>query len=119
MNNYVTFVAGIFRSCRFGAGNAHGKANMLSMKYFADNGAFLQLDNGYYKVNFEEMKIAVEALVGKIISLQGNGDYEGVKAWLEKDGVMSETIRSDLDKVNAAGIPVDIVFKQGKEVLGL
>jgi hypothetical protein len=119
MNNYVTFFAGIFRSCRFGAGNAHGRANMLSMKYFADNGAFLYQANGYYKVNFEEMKKAVESLVGKIITLQGNGDYEAVKAWVESDGVMSETLRRDLDKVNAAGIPVDIVFKQGKEVLGL
>jgi hypothetical protein len=89
------------------------------MKYFADNGAFLQLDNGRYKVNFEEMKKAVESLAGKIITLQGNGDYEGAKAWIEKDGVMSEILRSDLDKVNAAGIPVDIVFRQGKEVLGL
>jgi predicted DNA-binding transcriptional regulator YafY len=61
----------------------------------------------------------VESLVGKIITLQGNGDYEAVKAWVESDGVMSETLRRDLDKVNAAGIPVDIVFKQGKEVLGL
>jgi len=119
MNNYVTFFAGIFRSSRFGASNAHGKANMLCMKYFADNGAFLYLDNGYYKVNFEEMKKAVESLVGKIVTMQGNGDYEGVKAWIESDGVMTENLRRDLDKVNAAGIPVDIVFKQGKEVLGL
>jgi hypothetical protein len=119
MNNYVTFFAGIFRSCRFGAGNAHGKANMLSMKYFADNGAFLYQDNGYYKVNFEEMKKAVESLVGKIVTMQGNGDYEGVRAWIESDGVMTENLRRDLDKVNAAGIPVDIIFKQGKKMLGL
>ncbi len=119
MNNYVTFFAGIFRSSRFGASNAHGKANMLCMKYFADYGAFLYLDNGYYKVNFEEMKTAVESLVEKIVTMQGNGDYEGVKAWVEADGVMTENLRRDLDKVNAAGIPVDIVFKQGKEVLGL
>jgi len=119
MNNYVTFFAGIFRSSRFGASNAHGKANMLCMKYFADNGAFQYQDNGYYRVNFEEMKKAMESLVEKIITLQGNGDYEGVKAWLESDGVMTETLRRDLDKVNATGIPVDIVFKQGKEVLGL
>jgi hypothetical protein len=89
------------------------------MKYFADNGAFLYLDNGYYKVNLEVMKSAVESLVGKIVTMQGNGDYEGVKAWIEADGVMTENLRRDLDKVNAAGIPVDIVFKQGKEVLGL
>lgn len=119
MNNYVTFFAGIFRSSRFGAASAHGKANMLSLKYFADNGAFVYQDNGYYKVNFEEMKGAVISLVGKILTIQGNGDYEAAKAWIESDGVMTESLRRDLDRVNSEGIPVDIVFKQGKEVLGL
>ncbi|MBN2666761.1 MAG: Zn-dependent hydrolase [Bacteroidales bacterium] len=119
MNNYVTFFAGIFRSSRFGASSAHGKANMLSLKYFADNGAFVYQDNGYYKVNLEEMKKAVESLVGKILTVQGDGDYDAAKAWVEGDGVMTESLRRDLDKVNAAGIPVDIVFRQGKEVLGL
>jgi hypothetical protein len=109
----------VFRSCRFGASDAHGKANMLCMKYFADNGAFLYQDNGCYKVNFEEMKKAVESLMAKIVTMQGNCDYEGVKAWMESDGVMTESLRKDLDRVNAAGVPVDIFFKQGKEVLGL
>jgi hypothetical protein len=119
MNNYVTFFAGIFRSSRFGAASSHGKANMLAMKYFADNGAFLYQDNGYYRVNFEGMKAAVESLMGKILVVQGNGDYEAAKVWIENDGIMTETLRRDLDRVNSAGIPVDIVFKQGKEVLGL
>ncbi|HBE41795.1 MAG TPA: Zn-dependent hydrolase [Bacteroidales bacterium] len=119
MDNYVTFFAGIFRSSRFGAASAHGKANMLSLKYFADHGAFVYQDNGYYKVNFEEMKKAVESLLGKILTVQGDGDYETVKSWIESDGVMTENLRRDLDKVNAEGIPVDIVFRQGSEVLGL
>lgn len=119
MNNYVTFFAGIFRSSRFGAASAHGKANMLSLKYFADNGAFVYQDNGFYKVNFEEMKKAVESLVEKILKVQGDGDYDAARAWVEADGVMTESLRRDLDRVNAAGIPVDIVFRQGREVLGL
>ena len=119
MNNYVTFFAGIFRSSRFGASSAHGKANMLSMKYFADNGAFMLQENGYYKVNLDEMKAAVISLVERILTVQGNGDYEAAKAWVEGDGVMTEDLRAALDRVNTAGIPVDIVFKQGKEVLGL
>ena len=119
MNNYVTFFAGIFRSSRFGAASAHGKANMLNMKFFADNGAFVYQENGYYRVNFEKMKTAVESLLGKILTVQGDGDYEAAKAWIETDGVMTENLHRDLDKVNAAGIPVDIVFRQGKEVLGM
>ncbi len=119
MDNYVTFFAGIFRSSRFGAASAHGKANMLCLKYFANNNAFVYQDNGLYKVSFEEMKKAVESLVGKILTVQGNGDYDAAKAWVESDGIMTESLRRDLDRVNAQGIPVDIVFKQGREVLGL
>jgi hypothetical protein len=119
MNNYVTFFAGIFRSSRFGASSAHGKANMLNMKYFADKGAFVYQEDGTYMVNFDVMKDAVVSLVEKIITIQGDGDYEAAKEWIEADGVMTEQLRKDLDRVNAEGIPVDIVFRQGKEVLGL
>ncbi|MBM3420124.1 MAG: hypothetical protein FJY11_03210 [Bacteroidetes bacterium] len=119
MNNYVTFFAGIFRSSRFGAASAHGKANMMNMKYFADSGAFIYQENGTYLVNLEAMKSAVVSLLEKILTIQGNGDYDAAKAWIEADGVMSDNLRRDLEKVNSAGIPVDIVFRQGKEVLGL
>ncbi len=118
MNNYVTFFAGIFRSSRFGASSAHGRANMLNMKYFADNDAFVYQD-GTYKVNFDEMKTAVESLLEKILVIQGDGDYEAAKAWVERDGVMTDQLSSDLDRVNATGLPIDIVFKQGKDVLEL
>lgn len=40
MDNYVTFMAGIFRSVRFGAASAHGKANMLTFAHFGEIGAF-------------------------------------------------------------------------------
>jgi len=70
-------------------------------------------------VNFEEMKKAVVLLVEKILTIQGDGDYEAAKEWIENDGVMTEQLRADLERVNEAGIPVDIVFKQGKDVLGL
>ena len=119
MDNYVTFFAGIFRSSRFGAASAHGTANMFNMKFFADRGAFVYQDDGTYMVDFEVMKEAVIALVERIISVQGDGDYEAAKAWIEADGVMTDQLKADLDKVNASGIPVDIIFNQGKEVLGL
>ena len=119
MNNYVTFFAGIFRSSRFGAASAHGKANMLNMKYFERHGAFVHQDDGTYRVNFEEMKKAVISQVENILTIQGNGDYEAAKNLVDTDGVMTAQLRNDLDRVNASGIPVDIVFKQGKDVLGL
>lgn len=119
MNNYVTFFAGIFRSSRFGAASAHGKANMLNLKYFERNGAFILQEDGTYKVNFDEMKAAVISQVENILTIQGDGDYDAAKNLVDTDGIMTEQLRKDLDKVNATGLPVDIVFKQGKDVLGL
>jgi len=119
MDNYVTFFAGIFRSSRFGAASAHGKANMLNMKYFERQGAFVHQDDGTYRVNFDEMKEAVISQVEKILVIQGDGDYEAAKNLVDSDGVMTDQLRKDLDMVNASGIPVDIVFKQGRDVLGL
>ncbi len=119
MDNYVTFFAGIFRSSRFGAASAHGKANMMRFNYFAENEAFTKNKNGTYTINFDKMKEATTNLVEKIIIMQGEGDYEGATDWIKKDGVVKEQFQKDLDRINDANIPVDIVFEQGADVLGL
>jgi len=120
MDNFVTFMAGIFRSSRFGAASAHGKANMMRFYFFEEKGAFTRDEvTGTYKVDFEKMKSAMNELTEKILIIQGDGDFEAAKAWVEKDGMIKETLQKDLDRVNAAGIPVDIRFVQGKEMLGL
>jgi hypothetical protein len=119
MDNYVTFMAGIFRSVRFGAASAHGKANMLTFNYFSENGAFTHQEDGTYMVNFDKMKLAVEGLGGMILTLQGDGNYDKVKELISAKSVIPEQLRNDLDKLKGAGIPVDIVFEQGKSVMGL
>ncbi|MFW5644480.1 MAG: dipeptidyl-peptidase 3 family protein, partial [Bacteroidota bacterium] len=73
MDNYVTFMASIFRSIRFGASSAHGKANMIRFNYFQEKEAFTRDDNGNYKIDFEKMKKAMEDLTREIITIQGLG----------------------------------------------
>ena len=119
MDNYVTFMAGIFRSVRFGASSAHGMANMLRFNYFLEKGAFTRNDDGTYYVDIEKMKIASTELTQKILKLQGDGDYETAKNWIETEGVVKPQLQADLERINDAGISVDIVFTQGPEVLGL
>lgn len=114
---YATFMAGIFRSVRFGASSAHGKANMIRFNYFQEEGAFTKADDGTYRVNFVQMKEAMNSLSEKILTLQGNGDYEGVDQLVKTKGVIGEQLQADLNKLD--DIPVDIVFEQGVEVLGL
>lgn len=120
MDTYVTFLAGIFRSVRFGASSAHGKANMLRFNYFAEKGAFSRdAATGTYRVDFEKMKEAMNSLSTLIITLQGNGDYDGVTKLMEEKGNIGPDLQKELNKLSGLGIPVDIVFEQGTEVLGL
>ena len=120
MDNYVTFMAGIFRSVRFGAASAHGKANMMRFYYFQEQEAFTRNpETGTYKVDFDKMTKAMHSLAESILVTQGNGDYEGAKKVLDEMGFIKEELQDDLNKINESNIPVDIRFKQGKEHLGL
>jgi len=116
---YTTFLTGIFRSVRFGASSAHGKANMVRFNYFAEQGAFTRNEQGLYSINVEKMTAAIDSLSKLILTLQGNGDYVGVDELVAKSGVINSNLAKDLASLEAAKIPVDITFKQGKQVLGL
>lgn len=117
---YVTFMASIFRSVRFGASSAHGKANMIRFNFFKDRNAFTRDENtGLYRVNMPEMKLAMEELSKQILMLQGDGDYEAARSFADEFGFVGPVLKADLERVNREGIPTDIVFEQGPKVLGL
>jgi len=87
--------------------------------FFQEKGAFTRDDaTGTYKVDFEKMKEAMNELTAKILTIQGDGDYEAAKTWVETNGKIKEQLQKDIDRLNEANIPVDIVFKQGKQELG-
>ena len=120
MDNYVTFLAGIFRSVRFGASSAHGQANMVRFNFFRDAGAFARDEaSGRYRVDFAKMQAAVDALSARILVLQGDGDYAGAQAMTAELGTIDAQLEADLASLAEAKIPVDIVFRQGPDVLGL
>ncbi len=117
---YVTFMAGIFRSIRFGASSAHGRANMIRFNYFLEHEAFSRDPaTGTYRVRFERMREAIASLSRLILTLQGDGDYEGVGRLVAERGNIGAKLQADLRRLSEAGIPVDIVFEQGAAVLGL
>ena len=119
MDYYVTFLASIFRSVRFGASSAHGKANMVRFNYFKDKGAFTQNEEGRYKVDMEKFRKAIDALSSDILVLQGEGDYEGTGKLLNEEGTIDADLQASLDRLSEKNIPVDVIFKQGTEELGL
>jgi hypothetical protein len=120
MEDYVTFMAGIFRSIRFGASSAHGQANMIRFNFFEQAGAFSRdEETGKYRISVPEFEQAVESLSNTLLTLQGNGDYAAVDAFVAETAGIQPQLQADLDRLAAASIPVDIVFEQGVEVLGL
>jgi hypothetical protein len=114
---YVTFLASIFRSVRFGAASAHGRANMARFNYFQEMGAFTRDEGtGRYRVDTARMREAMESLSERILRLQGDGDYDAVVAFMERYGAIGPALRADLDRLAAAEIPVDVVFEQGADL---
>lgn len=120
MDHYVTFMASIFRSIRFGASSAHGKANMLRFNFFEERGAFVRdPETGTYRVDGERMTQAMTDLSALLLTLQGDGDYSGASELTATKGVIGTQLQADLDRLTSAGIPVDITFRQGVAELGL
>lgn len=119
MDNYVTFMASVFRSVRFGASSAHGMANMLRFNFFLEQKAFTRNADGTYSIDFDKMKEASTLLTQKILKMQGDGDYDAATKWIETEGIVTPQLQADLDRLNDAGIPSDIYFNQGPAVLGL
>lgn len=117
-DHYITFLAGIFRSVRFGASSAHGVANLARFNFFQERGAFQRdAKSGLYTVNVEKMAQATQELTTITLKFQGDGDYEGAKKFLQKYGKVSPELQKDLNRLS--DIPTDIVFEQGADVLGL
>lgn len=116
---YTTFMAGIFRSVRFGAASAHGRANMIRFNFFSQAGAFERSVEGKYRINEAKFTEATEQLARRLLTIQGDGDFKEASRMLSELGVIGETLQSDLDRLDAKGIPVDVTFEQGVAVLGL
>jgi len=118
MDNYTSFLASIFRSVRFGSASAHGRANLIRFNYFRERGAFSRnADTETYAVNPDSMVQAMNALSRDILTLQGDGDYEAVADFVQTYSPMPKELQADLDRLQEAGIPIDITYEQGRSVL--
>ncbi len=117
--NYITFIAGLLRSVRFGATEAHGRANIMCYNYFLEHGAFSINENGKYVIDVEKAREAARGWAAIIIAMEGEGDAAAAKAYSDKNGNISADLQKVLDQIRDANIPRDIVYKQGADVLGL
>ncbi|MFT5749435.1 MAG: hypothetical protein ACI93S_000692 [Ancylomarina sp.] len=117
MDNYVTHMADVFRSIRFGVTDAQGVANMIRFNYFKEQEAFkYNSKTNTYKINSYKMKKAIESLSKMVLEIQGNGDYEMASEIIRDKGYIHNELLNDLYRIQRAKIPKDIVYDQGDQV---
>ncbi|HEV3201397.1 MAG TPA: Zn-dependent hydrolase [Bryobacteraceae bacterium] len=102
---YASYVADLFRTLRFGAGEAHGRAETMEFNYLLENRA-LSASGGRYAIDYARMPAAIAALAKELLQMEATGDRARAEAWFTRYGAISDELKSAL--LAAQGIPVDI-----------
>jgi hypothetical protein len=104
---YGSYVADIFRTLRFGAGETHGRAEMMEFNVLIEHGALHPNDAGRYTIDYAAMPDAIAGLAQKLLTFEAQGDRAGVEAWFKRYDVMPPALTKALEATK--DIPVEIV----------
>ncbi|KAH9303969.1 hypothetical protein KI387_008373, partial [Taxus chinensis] len=105
---YVSFLAGCFRSIRFGLKEAHGKGQALQFNWIYERGGFVMQSNGTLSVDFTKVQGAVETLSREIMTIQAKGDKPSAKLLLDKYATFTKPLQQALSNLETIQVPVDI-----------
>ncbi len=113
---YASYVAGIFRTVRFGTGEAHGRAEMMEFNYLSERNAIIRDASGRYAMDFGKMPDAIASLAKELLEIEATGDRARAENWFKKYDTMPAELKSAL--AAASSVPVDIepVFSFAREV---
>jgi len=103
---YSSYVAGIFRTVRFGAAEAHGQAEMMEFNYLCERGAIIHQESGRYAIDYGRVPGAINDLAKELLEIEATGDRARAENWFKKYGAMPAELQASLK--SAAAVPVDI-----------
>ncbi len=103
---YSSYVAGIFRTVRFGTAEAHGRAQMMEFNFLSERGAISRDASGRYRIDYARMPDALAALTKELLEIEATGDRARAESWFARYGSMPAELRSTLDA--ARDIPIDV-----------
>ncbi len=112
---YASYVAGIFRTTRFGTGEAHGRAEMMEFNYLSEQGA-ITTDGGRYRVNYAAMPAAIAALAKELLEQEATGNRARADAWFAKYDRMPPALARVLADAKDVPIDVDPIFSFAETV---
>jgi hypothetical protein len=114
---YSSYVAGVFRTVRFGVAEAHGRAEMMEFNYLAEQGAITrEAKTGRYVIDYDKMPGAIATLAKELLEIEATGDRNRAEQWFKKYESMPAELKSML--ANAKDVPVDVdpVSQFGEQV---
>jgi hypothetical protein len=107
---YASYVAGNFRTLRFGAAEAHGQAEMMEFNYYVEHGAVKREASGRYSIDFEKMPAQIASLAKELLEMEATGDRARAEAWFKKYDVIPPELQQSLDKASSVPVDVDPIF---------
>ncbi len=109
-DRYVSYLAELLRHVRLGGASAYTLASASEIAFLREHDAVVRDADGRYRVILERMPAALEALAGRLLMLQGDGDVEAVRAFYDATPI-EDPLRTDLARLDAAGIPINVSFE--------
>ncbi len=103
---YASYVAGIFRTVRFGVAEAHGQAEMMEFNYLSERGAITRQSSGRYAIDYQRMPAGIKDLAKELLEIEATGDRARGENWFKRYGTMPPELQASLK--SAAGVPVDV-----------
>ncbi len=114
---YSSYVAGIFRTVRFGVAEAHGRAEMMEFNYLSEQGAITRdPKTGRYIIDYVKMPVAIAALAKELLEIEATGDRNRAEQWFRKYDAMSAELKSSLANVKDVPVDIDPVSAFGEQV---
>jgi len=112
---YASYVAGIFRTVRFGTGEAHGRAEMMEFNYLSEQGAITNV-SGRYRVDYAKMPTALAALAKELLEQEATGSRARTEAWFGKYDRMPAALSTVLASAKDVPVDVDPIFSFAEPV---
>jgi hypothetical protein len=107
---YSSYLAGIFRTVRFGTGEAHGRAEMMEFNYLLEKGAVRREPSGRYAVDFAKMPGVIAELAKELLAIEATGDRARSEQWFAKYDQMPAELKTALQSASDVPVDVDPIF---------
>jgi hypothetical protein len=112
---YASYVAGIFRTVRFGTGEAHGRAEMMEFNFLSERGAITRDASGRYAIDYAKMPAAIAAVAKELLEIEATGDRARAETWFNRYDKMPAELKAALDAAKDVPVDVDpiVPFREG------